>query len=161
VLQEGLGWSEKVTLYHHYDGYPSGIIPLLEKAYKRFSRPRRCCWELGRVGKVASFLCATDPGGFEPEDNHDLHFDIEYFYRLYLVNTAHGTTAERPRWEVEIYTSHGLSLDFEAHKMSAQNMIKILERKPLAEIAGLTHEEWDALEEKAMPRQKKRERAVA
>ena len=101
VIQEGLGWDEKVTLYHHSDGYPSNIIPLIKKAFE-YKGEYTNGWEKGRAGKVSSFLCWADPGAFEPEDGHELHGDIEYLYRLFVVNQNMGSIGESPRWEVEI-----------------------------------------------------------
>lgn len=119
VVQEGLNWSESVTLYHHHDGYPSNMVSMIAKTYEQFSQPRDIGtdkpldekWMLGRAGHVAAFLCAVDPFEFEPEDGHDLHGDIEYYYRLYIVNTQRGSTAEEPAWELEIYTSHSPNYD--------------------------------------------------
>lgn len=107
VMQEGMrGWEERVTLYHHFDGYPEGMLPLFKKAFEIGMTPKGD-WhqpgcELGRVGKVASFLCAADPGGFEPEEGHALHGDIEFFYRLWCVNHRGGTVGDQPTWDVEV-----------------------------------------------------------
>ena len=98
VIQEELGgWEDKVLLYHHTDGYPEYMLPLLAKA-----RSMAGGREAGGAGKVASFLCAADPGVFEPEAGFALHGDIEYLYRLYVANMAGGSMAENPRWEVEV-----------------------------------------------------------
>jgi hypothetical protein len=109
VIQEGI-WSEKITLYHHCDGYPDNILPIIQQAYDigvtKDSGAKLGLWELGRAGKVASLLCAADPGQFEPEAGHELHGDIEYYYRLYAVNKQGGSLAENPAWEIEIFTSH-------------------------------------------------------
>jgi len=98
VKMEGCDWTDSVTLYHHCDGYPEHIIPCIV-AGKRLAGNG---YEAGRTGKVAAFLCAAHPGGFEPESTNDLHPDIEYHYTLYLVNVRGGSMAERPTWEVEI-----------------------------------------------------------
>jgi len=107
VVQTEL-WDDAVTLYHHCDGYPENIIPLINKTLqahikrhddqmikwklssKDQGKPR---WEAGRAGKVASMLCSADPEEFEPEQGHKLHGDIEYYYVLYV-----------PSWEVEVFT---------------------------------------------------------
>jgi hypothetical protein len=102
IFQEGMGWNDSVTLYHHTDGYPSGMIPLFKAAAKKATG-----YEGGRAGKVASWLCYVDPGVFEPEEGHELHGDIEYYYKLYLVNTRAGSMAERPRWDLEILEGDG------------------------------------------------------
>jgi hypothetical protein len=98
VIQDGLEWEEKVTLYHHTDGYPENMIPLIHEAFTKASG-----WEGGRAGKAASYLCAADPGTMEPEAGHELHGDIEYLYHVYCTNSKNGSLAESARWEVEIY----------------------------------------------------------
>jgi hypothetical protein len=99
VVQEGLEWQEAISLYHHSDGYPDNIIPLLREAFKLCGQN----YQAGRAGKAASFICAVDPGNFEPEDNHQLHGDIEYYYLVHLINKHNGTLAEVPDWMVEVY----------------------------------------------------------
>jgi hypothetical protein len=106
VISEGMYSAGGVTLYHHCDGYPSGMLPLFAEAFAKFGKG----WEAGREGKVAAFLCAADPGGFEPEAGHDLHGDIEYYYKLFAVNKHGGSTMERPRWEVEVYQAGSMKL---------------------------------------------------
>jgi hypothetical protein len=94
-------FNESRTLYHHCDGYPSNMLPLIQRGYALSGKG----WEAGRAGKMASFLCAADPGSFEPEDDHGLHGDIEWYYRVYATGeTACGTT---PLWHVAIYQVAG------------------------------------------------------
>lgn len=83
-----------ITLYHHCDGYPSNMVPLIASAY----RPD---WQHGRVGKVAAFLCAADPGGFEPEEGHDLHGDIEWYYIIQISSKGH--IEDIPTWNLVVY----------------------------------------------------------
>jgi hypothetical protein len=150
-----------VTLYKHTDGYPGNIIPRLIEAYQLATAPMRFGsqsydkkWEAGRAGKVAGYICATHPGSFEPEAGHQLHGDIQFYYRLYLVNTAEGSMAEDPKWEVEIYIpSDELAnqllggLDYSSPNVSLEmiqdafdqlyqleNMSLLLERTPLFEV---------------------------
>lgn len=101
VVEIGMGWDERVTLYHHTDGYPTYMLPMISKARNLAGNS----WESGRAGKVASFLCAADPGVFEPEEGHQPHGDIEWFYRIVLENKTGGSAAEKPRWFVEVYSS--------------------------------------------------------
>ena len=82
-------WQQAVTLYHHTDGYPSFIVPLIRKAHEAMAQPTRSGteelderWRMNRAGKVASYLCFVDPGVFEPEVGHALHGDIEWYYTL-------------------------------------------------------------------------------
>ena len=69
---------EHVTLYHHCDGYPDHILEDITETYLRVAKT----WEGYRAGKVAAHLCATHPGGFEPEEGHALHGDIEFYYQI-------------------------------------------------------------------------------
>lgn len=100
VIQEGLDGEDSVTLYHHYDGYPGHIVPEIAKARELAGGDRAS----GQAVQVAAHLCAAhpEPAGFELEDGHALHGDLDFYYRLFLVNTARGSRAEEPRWEVEI-----------------------------------------------------------
>lgn len=100
VTQSGISLNDQaVTLYHHCDGYPTNMLPLIQSAYDLGHRG----WELGRTGKSASFLCASDPGSFEPEAGHELHGDIEWYYVVQCVNSKGGTIDEVPSWNVFVY----------------------------------------------------------
>ena len=85
---------EAVTLYHHCDGYPSNMVPLLAGAYK----PN---WQHGRVGKVASYVVAEDVVGFDIEDSHDLHGDIDWYYIIKV--SSKGDVTDIPKWTLEVY----------------------------------------------------------
>lgn len=82
---------ERVTLYHHCDGYPDGMIPVIHAAWHISDRG----WQAGRAGKAASYLCASHPGQFEPESGHELHGDIDYYYRLRVGGAV---------WALEVYS---------------------------------------------------------
>jgi len=138
VIQEGLEWDQKIMLYHHTDGYPSNMIKVIKKAYEHRREPfwkgdsdTFESWRKGRAGKVASYLCWADPGVFEPEDNHRLHSDIEYFYRLYCINDKNNVS-----WEVEIFTSHNIYTE-----PLMENLCPLLPRTPLEDIDGEEVEE--------------------
>jgi hypothetical protein len=111
VQVTGMGSDDSMLLYHHCDGYPSNMIPVLQKAWKIavdessdfHGKPTVPDWQAGRLGKVCGFLCAADPGQMEPLDYKDLHGDIEYLYLLHVTNSHSGSMAEHPSWEVEIY----------------------------------------------------------
>ena len=102
VIEGDQPW-EKLTLYHHCDGYPSNMLPLIQKAYTMIGSG----WKAGRAGQMASYLCATDPGGFEPEAGHELHGDIEYFYTIRPSNQDKHIGAV-VKW---IVTAYGVPLD--------------------------------------------------
>ncbi len=96
VTQTGTGWEETVQLYHHCDGYPTNMLPLMA-SHKAEG------WKAGRAGKLAAFIIATDPGGFEPEKDLRLHGDIEYFYRITTQNNNGGSSKEKPEILVEVF----------------------------------------------------------
>jgi len=100
VTQEGL-WPSKVTMYHHCDGYPTNIGAIVRDKYIELAEGSSQ-WEMGRAGKVASHLCAADPGQFEPEEGHERHGDIEWYYVLHVVNEQGGSMAENPSWSLDI-----------------------------------------------------------
>jgi hypothetical protein len=126
VVQEGLSWDESVTLYHHSDGYPTYMLPLIARAYDMSGRD----WHSGRAGKAASVLCAADPGVFEPEAGHELHCDIEYYYTLYTVNKAQGNVNECPEWEVQVFDC---GTGFWDAPPTTDNLRAISARMPLSE----------------------------
>ena len=115
---------QRITLYHHTDGYPSYMLPKILSAYRdgperqwresdaslaewvAFWAPDGSFdrWQYERPGKAAGFLCATDPGIFEPEDSHDLHSDIEYYYIVYVA--ADGWDVEVQERDYEAETDH-------------------------------------------------------
>ncbi len=107
VIQEGECREQRITLYHHWDGYPENIIPLIYKAYCYEENPSsvskntfKTDWRKARAGKVASLLCWADPAEFEPEQGHRLHADIQYYYRLYC---SRSRSKKKLIWEVEIF----------------------------------------------------------
>lgn len=79
--------SASFTLYHHCDGYPSHMLPLIASGWSD-------TWEAGRIGKAAVMVAATDPTGFEFEQGNDLHGDIEYYY---VIDVRNG------EWEITSY----------------------------------------------------------
>jgi len=92
------GLDESVTLYHHCDGYPENMIPLIKQAFDFGNKS----WKLTRAGKVASYLCYVDPGQFEPEEGHELHGDIEYYYIIHV-----GADDGKPSWGIHTYKVRG------------------------------------------------------
>ena len=101
VIGEGI-YPDELTLYHHTDGYPEYMIPLLAKAYG-YVDPSGYDndWVKGRAGKVAGLLCWADPAVFEPESSHELHGDIEFYYKLFC--------GKSEGWEVEVLNPDDMS----------------------------------------------------
>lgn len=62
-------------IYRHWDGYPSSIIPDLQKAAKAF-----------HMSKLASAIIAQDIAQYEPCAYLDYHGDIKYLYILTVEN---------------------------------------------------------------------------
>lgn len=106
------GNEEAVTLYHHHDGYPTYMLKMMAKAYKNARtllenkgkeyQTKADYWELGRGGKMASFLCKEDPSEFEPESGHQLHGDIEWYYTIKPSDNDYSMAAN-PKWNVTVY----------------------------------------------------------
>ncbi|MGA7861326.1 MAG: hypothetical protein WCB19_05660 [Thermoplasmata archaeon] len=101
------GGSEKVYLDHHSDGYPSDMLPMFKRAFKKFGGKvgksyRVGGWKAGRAGYVAGFLCAEDYGLIEPEDCDSAgnHGDLEFFYVLRVSSTQHPD--EHGVWALEV-----------------------------------------------------------
>jgi len=82
--------AEPVTLYHHCDGYPEYMLPTIAKGWQD-------TWQAGRIGKAAAMICSADPTGFEIEQGHGLHGDIEYYY---VVDATNGD------WQISAYKAH-------------------------------------------------------
>jgi len=102
---------EAFTLYHHCDGYPSAMVPLIAGAYKPD-------WKHGRIGKVASFVVAEDVEGYEVEQGHELHGDIEWYYVLEVKSETHVSAV--PEWFLTVY-------DAPYDSRSIQDMRKVFE----------------------------------
>jgi hypothetical protein len=147
VVIQGEGYdTESLTMYHHCDGYPSYMIPLLQKAAKILLKESGTVkynsvdspayditsmpWEAGRVSKVASCLCAADPLGFEPEKTNDLHSDIEYLYELIV--SGEGHCVARVQWSVTVFTPNSGFWD----NPCKPNMTTVLFRTPLHKVNG-------------------------
>lgn len=113
---------EEVTLYHHCDGYPSAMVPLIAGAY-------RADWKHGRVGKVASYVVAEDVDGYDIEQGHALHGDIEWYYVLEVESEMH--VGAIPTWYLTVYDA-----PWDASKVTDMRKVfhgKIQDAVPLAE----------------------------
>jgi len=124
VKSEGLDYKEPyVLLYHHYDGYPEYMIPIMlnyEKVFKNEvkkvfkSNYENERWMLGRALHLASLIIATDPlifevdAVFEKEEDVVLHGDIDYYYVITTKNYQKGIMDEIPQIFIEIYTARNL-----------------------------------------------------
>jgi len=92
-----------ISLYHHCDGYPENMVPLLQDARIKASTN----WKNGCAGRlvllhphrVASFIVAIDPGGYDIELSPALHSDIEYLYQLIVQNHHYS---KEPTWKLRI-----------------------------------------------------------
>lgn len=94
---------EKITLYHHCDGSPSNMLKLFLKAYRYGVDPYpnswnkeliESSWQAHRAGYAAAFLCHIEPRGFQPEESHELHGDIAFYYKIFV---------SKGEWEIEIF----------------------------------------------------------
>lgn len=105
IKSQGLsfGDTELISLYHHCDGYPTNILPLIRKARKHKLKYAGSEYIFGRPGHAAGLLCSVDPEQFEPESSAELHGDIEWLYLIECRNTAGGSMSEKPVWYVKVY----------------------------------------------------------
>lgn len=92
---------EAFMLYHHCDGYPSNIIPLIVKAFEAGQELTPSGCELCCPAKVASLLCHVDPMQFEPLNHFDLHYDIAYFYKVIVGRND----KDEVEWKIMVYRS--------------------------------------------------------
>lgn len=127
---------DKLTLYHHTDGYPSYMIPKIQEAWKKYGQG----WEGARVYKVASMLCAVDPAVFEPLSYHTLHADIEYFYEIDCTGESH--TGTKPVWTITAYTAD-FAFDKDSKKTEEERLHKFAEIKSDEELTEEKAEELD------------------
>lgn len=121
----------KVTLYHHCDGYPANMIRVISKALEIAGSNEDAHvqqWKAGRTGYAAGLLCAADLFEFQPEAGHELHSDIDYLYRLYVsLSKSPETGCGVPSWEVEVRTpAEGFS-----DKPLLRNTVVLFTRQPL------------------------------
>jgi hypothetical protein len=134
-------FSEDITLYHHCDGYSENMVPLFYMAYLfgitpfvpdwKKDDPAAATtdafqWQAFRAGYAASFLCHIDPRGFIPENSHELHGDIEWYFRLYVSGkTVKGQ--EQRQWELEIYKT-------KIRSKAAPTLKVVIKRTPLCDL---------------------------
>lgn len=121
--------SPRVTyLYHHSDGYPSYMVPALQRAYKRFVEARAdryglikfrvageeahvSRWQGGRAGYAATFIAAADLGldAVEPADEQNNHGDLDFYYTVWVKEGGRDYEKHQDlpaEWDVEIRYSN-------------------------------------------------------
>jgi hypothetical protein len=121
--------SEAFTLYHHCDGYPSAMVPLIAGAYQPD-------WKHGRIGKAAAYVLAEDPDGYEMEQGHELHGDIEWYYVLEIKSETHVGAV--PEWFLTVYAAPYDGRSFDDMRTVFQG--KIQDALPLADSMEETEE---------------------
>jgi hypothetical protein len=98
VTNNDINHSPGVTLYHRCDGYPENMLPTIAKGFQE-------CFQAHRAGKAASMICGADPKGFEIEQGHALHGDIEFYYVVDVTSdwtiTVYSTSFCSPPFDVE------------------------------------------------------------
>ena len=96
IIEKSQETHNMITLYHHSDGYPEYMVPVIYKAYIYEDHDKD---EKTRAEKVARLIFYADPMGFVLEKGNALRGDIEYLYQLY----CHFDHAEnREIWEIDI-----------------------------------------------------------
>ena len=105
-----------VTLYHHWDGYPENMIPLLIRAYGMgkagiirdyliynddlSKMGKHYLSSLYSPAKAVNYVVAADPGGYEIESMNGslkLHGDIEFLYLLWISDESWRIQCFSPR----------------------------------------------------------------
>jgi len=110
-------FSENVTLYHHWDGYPGNMISIIYKGWKSITSikdrtyPNTNLYQVNRAGHAAGHLCHIDPWIFEPESGHTIHDDVEWYYKVWVDghknNKRIKIRGDNVReWVVEIYAAY-------------------------------------------------------
>jgi hypothetical protein len=127
----------RISLYHHSDGYPNYIIPIIYKAYSWETNEDEE-WKMTRAGKVASLLCWADPGEFEPEVDNDVRWDNSFYYRLYCSKAGDNKKAI---WEVDIYGKKEMTHDEFEKRMKIDIFDYISMHKEICKICGATIED--------------------
>ena len=148
ILDEEKPWGEARMLYHHMDGHPENMVHVFTKAYVL----SEAGWEAGRAGKVASFLCAADPGQFEPEDNKALHGDIEYFYRLSVINKKNGSAKETPVWRIAVFAPFRKWYDAQIADWEWHKGVSAMEDEPVKLVSFDPYDYKDCINQRAFRR---------
>jgi hypothetical protein len=135
------------TLYHHLDGYPEYMIPKIFEAYSYGDQDPKNYREYNflksRAGKIAGLLCWADPGCFEPEDRHNFHSDIDYYYRLYF--REFPKDEQKPLWEIEIFKRTWNDFD---HSWSIDQIKKYFNSRTEKMLTGLTIEDFSLIQKR-------------
>ena len=102
IIYEHREGNDEVTLYHHFVRYPMHMITEMQAAVRMTRFP-----DFGDFGSVPvniAYQLSRYDNAFVVEPDHDLHFDIFYYYRLYFVGTEYEQENELSKWEFEILT---------------------------------------------------------
>jgi hypothetical protein len=94
VTGKDINNADSHTLYHHCDGYPSAMLPLIASAYTND-------WQAGRIGKAAAMIVSADPTGYELQQGHSLHGDIEFYYVVDVTDGNWCVCAYSVPWECD------------------------------------------------------------
>jgi len=108
-----IGKGKSITLYHHCDGYPENMIPLLIRAYNGGKQGIINDYQISgdRLNdsygiyfrslyspvKAVNHLVAADPTGFEIESANfkwTLHSDIEFYYKIFV---------NKKSWAIQVF----------------------------------------------------------
>ena len=87
VTGTDINMADSHTLYHHCDGYPEYMLPTIAKGLID-------SWQAGRIGKAAVMIASADTTGYEMEQGHEIHGDIDYYY---VVDVSNGN------WIISVY----------------------------------------------------------
>ncbi len=83
-VEESFGECREFSVFKHWDGYPSNMIPLIQKSLDK-------AWKLPRY-EADEFACAfiatakDSSGDVRLTTSPDAHGDLDYTYRVFMHN---------------------------------------------------------------------------
>jgi hypothetical protein len=99
IIEKLKGKEERIgTLYHHFDGYPERMVPMLNEAIKKWKNEAI----KGFVGRneLVNYIIAEDPARYEIGSiNEKIRPDTVYLYKISL--RYNGKTG---KWLVQVKT---------------------------------------------------------
>jgi len=156
----GTGYSNDlfVNLYHHWDGYPSNMMGLFEKAYRSWLKTKPNGTG-NRPEHVAAFVVASDPAGFEfhskleawknPNVTNingliELQGDIEYLYMIHVDGDVWTITVYRASmgfWNESTLSNMTESPEYgKIMKPTAQSKKQSFKSYETVQTVGYTHD---------------------
>ena len=94
IIEKLKGKEERIgTLYHHFDGYPERMVPMINEAIKKWQENA----VMGHIdgNTLINYITAEDPSGYEIEPiNEKIHPDLSYLYEIRIEYTDNKWIAQ-------------------------------------------------------------------